>query len=84
MTLHEQIAHYGKLPLPLEPELGKCSLTVGEILALAPGSVIKLSRPVGEKIDINVAGVRFGSGELVRMGGVLSVRFAGFHNGHSE
>lgn len=80
MTLNEQMAHYGKLPLPLEPELGRCSLTVGEILALAPGSLIKLSRPVGEKIDINVAGVRFGSGELIRMGGVLSLRIAGFHS----
>ena len=79
MTLQEQIAHYGKLPLPLETELGRCSLTVGEILELAPGSVIKLSRPLGEKIDIHVAGVRFGSGELVRMGGVLSIRMAGFH-----
>jgi len=80
VTLNEQMAHYGKLPLPLEPELGRCSLTVGEILALAPGSLIKLSRPVGEKIDINVAGVRFGSGELIRMGGVLSLRIAGFHS----
>jgi flagellar motor switch/type III secretory pathway protein FliN len=84
VTLQEQIARYGKLPLPLQPELGRCSLTVGEILALAPGSLIQLSRPLGEKIDINVAGVRFGSGELVRMGGVLSVRFAGFHAGHEE
>jgi len=79
VTLQEQIAHYGKLPLPLEPELGRCSLTVKEILALAPGSLIKLSRPLGDKIDINVAGVRYGSGELVRMGGVLSLRLAGFH-----
>ena len=79
MNLQEKIAHYGKLPLPLQPELGQCSLTVGEILALAPGSVIKLSRPLGERIDINVAGARFGSGELIRMGGVLSVRIAGFH-----
>ena len=84
MTLQEQIARYGKLPLPLQPELGQCSLTVGEILALAPGSLIKLSKPLGEKIDINVAGVRFGSGELVRMGGVLSVRVAGFHTVRDE
>jgi flagellar motor switch/type III secretory pathway protein FliN len=84
VTLQEQIAHYGKLPLPLQPELGRCSLTVGEILALAPGSLIKLSRPLGDKIDINVAGVRFGSGELVRMGGVLSVRVAGFHTANED
>ena len=84
MTLQEQLSHYGKLPLPLEPELGRCSLTVGDILALAPGSLIKLSRPLGEKIDINVAGVRFGSAELVKMGGVLSVRLSGFHKPQDE
>ena len=84
MTLHEQMAHYGKLPLSFQPELGQCTLTVGEIVALAPGSLIKLSRPLGEKIDLHVAGVRFGSGELVRMGGVLSVRVAGFHTANGE
>ena len=84
MNLNEQIAHYGKLPLPFEPELGQCTLTVGEIVALGPGSLIKLSTPLGEKIDVNVAGVRFGSGELVRVGGALSVRITGFHSGSGE
>jgi len=84
VNLQEQIAHYGKLPLPFQSELGQCSLTVKEILALAPGSVIKLTRPLAEKIDINVAGARFGSGELIRMGGVLSVRIAGFHTVNAE
>lgn len=84
MTLNEQMAHYGKLPLPLQPELGRCTLTVGEILALAPGSVVKLSKPLGDRIDIHVAGVRFGSGELVRVGGVLSVRMAAFHSANDE
>jgi flagellar motor switch protein FliN len=84
VTLNEQISRYGKLPLPLEPQLGQCTLTVGEILALTPGSVIKLSRPLGEKIDIDVAGVRFGSGELVRVGGVLSLRITGFHSTEGE
>jgi flagellar motor switch/type III secretory pathway protein FliN len=84
VTLNEQMAHYGKLPLPLQPELGQCTLTVGEILALAPGSVVKLSKPLGDRIDIHVAGVRFGSGELVRVGGVLSVRMAAFHNANGE
>ena len=84
MNFNEQIEHYGKLPLSFQPELGQCTLTVGEIVALGPGSLIKLSRPLGEKIDVNVAGVRFGSGELVRVGGVLSVRMTGFHSGHDE
>jgi len=84
VTLNEQIAHFGKLPLPLQPELGQCTLTVAEIVALAPGSLIKLSRPLGEKIDINVAGVPFGTAELVRVGGVLSVRMTGFYSPNSE
>ena len=84
MNLQEQIGHFGKLPLPLQPELGQCSLTVAEILALAPGSLIKLTRPLGEKIDINVAGARFGSGELIRMGGVLSLRITAFHTVSAE
>jgi flagellar motor switch/type III secretory pathway protein FliN len=70
--------------LSFEPELGQCTLSVGEIVALSPGSLITLSRPLGEKIDINVAGVRFGSGELVRVGGVLSIRMTGFHSGKAE
>jgi flagellar motor switch/type III secretory pathway protein FliN len=57
---------------------------VGEIVALAPGSLIKLSRPLGEKVDVNVGGVRFGSGELVRVGGALSVRMTGFHSANTE
>jgi flagellar motor switch/type III secretory pathway protein FliN len=84
VTLNEQMAHYGKLPLALQPELGQCTLTVGEILALAPGSVVKLSKPLGDRIDIHVAGVRFGSGELVRVGGVLSVRMAAFQSANGE
>lgn len=84
MNLNEQIAHYGKLPLPLEPELGRCSLTVGEILGLAPGSLIKLTRMLGDKIDVNISGVRFGSGELVRVGRNLSVRMVGFHTAADE
>jgi flagellar motor switch/type III secretory pathway protein FliN len=84
VTLEEKIARYGKLPLAFQPELGQCSLTVKEIVELAPGSLIKLSRPLGEMIDINVAGVRFGSGELIRMGGILSVRISGFHTPNAE
>jgi flagellar motor switch/type III secretory pathway protein FliN len=78
------MAHYGRLPLPLQPELGQCTLTVGEILALSPGSLIKLSRPLGEKINVNVAGVRFASGELIRLGGRLSLRIAEFHDAAKE
>ena len=41
--------------------------------------VIKLTRPVGAKIDVKVCGLPFASGELVRIGGVLSLRISGFH-----
>jgi flagellar motor switch protein FliN len=79
LTPEEQVARFAKLTLPLEPELGRCMMPVREILSLAPGSVIKLSRPVGARVDVRVGGAPFGTAELVRMGGVLSVRMTSFH-----
>lgn len=79
MTAAEQAARFAKLTLPLEPELGQCTMSVREILSLAPGSVIKLSRPVGSNVGVRVGGTPFGNAELLRMGGVLSIRMTSFH-----
>jgi flagellar motor switch protein FliN/FliY len=74
----ENITRYVGLKLPLEPELGRCVMSVREIIELAPGSVIKLPRPIGAKVDIHVGGALFGTGELVSLGGALALRFCGF------
>jgi len=80
----EQLARYAQLPVSVESELGQCSMSVREILSLAPGSVIKLSRPVAAKVDLFVGGAPFGSGELVRVRDSLGVRITNFATGKSS
>jgi flagellar motor switch protein FliN/FliY len=76
--LSERIARFGQVPLHVDSELGRCSMPVREILSLAPGSVIKLSSPLGSKVDVFVGGVPFGFGEMMRLGKSIGVRLTGF------
>jgi flagellar motor switch protein FliN/FliY len=70
----ENLARFASLALPVETELGRCTMSVREILALAPGSLIRLSRSVGSPVDLYVGGVRFSSGEIVKAGDSIAVR----------
>jgi flagellar motor switch protein FliN/FliY len=40
------------VPLDVSVELGRCRMTIQELLALAPGSVIELDKIAGEPLDI--------------------------------
>ena len=80
MATPEQIARFSQLPLAVESELGRTSMSVREILSLAPGSLIKLTRPIGGKVDLSVGGAPFGSGEMLRIGGIIAVKITGFAN----
>jgi flagellar motor switch/type III secretory pathway protein FliN len=53
-------------------------MSVREILSLAPGSVIKLTGPVGSKVGLSVGGAPFGAGEMIKVGGSLAVRITEF------
>lgn len=74
MITAETIARFAALPLTIESELGRCAMSVREILSLAPGSLIRLSRLVGSPVDLYVGGVRFSSGDIVRAGDSVGVR----------
>jgi flagellar motor switch protein FliN/FliY len=76
LTTAENLARFATLSLSVESELGRCTMSVREILALAPGSLVKLSRPVGSPVDLYVGGARFSSGEIVKTGDSLAVRIA--------
>jgi flagellar motor switch/type III secretory pathway protein FliN len=69
---------YAQLSFPLEAELGRCELSVGEILALAPGSVLTLDQPVGAKVNLFVGGASFCSGDMTRPGNSVALRITGF------
>lgn len=53
-------------------ELGRTTMSIGEILKLGPGSVIGLDRAVTEPVELLVQGVPFARGEVV----VIDDRFA--------
>jgi flagellar motor switch protein FliN/FliY len=74
----EQVSRFAQLPLAVESELGRCTMSVREILSLAPGSLIRLGRPVGSKVDLFIGGARFGAGELVQAGNSIAVRITAF------
>ena len=74
MTIADNLARFAGLSLPVESELGRCTMSVREILSLAPGSLIRLSRSVGSPVDLYVGGARFSSGEIVRAGDSMAVR----------
>lgn len=60
--------------MPVTASLGQTTLQVRQILQLAPGSVVKLDRQVGEPIDLYLRGVKFATAQLVVVGDRLGVR----------
>ncbi len=51
--------------VPVTIDLGGAILPLKEVLALGPGSVVKLDRPLGEPVDIKVNGELVGRGDVV-------------------
>jgi flagellar motor switch/type III secretory pathway protein FliN len=78
MNLADHIQQYGEIPLVVEPEIGRCMMRVSEILALAEGSVIKLTVPAGSKIQVFAGGAPFASGDLVKIGDTAVIRIGEF------
>ena len=55
-------------------ELGRASLSIGEVLKLNLGSVLELNRPVSEPVDLMVQGVRLARGEVVVVDDCFAIR----------
>jgi flagellar motor switch protein FliN len=53
------------VPVELAVEIGRTRMTIGETLALGPGSIITLDRLAGEPIDLLVNGKPIARGEGV-------------------
>jgi len=63
-----------ELPLRIVFEVGRLELSLGDVRQMAPGTVLPLSRPFDEALDIMASGRRIGRGEIVRIGDSLGVR----------
>ena len=53
------------VPVELTVEIGRTRMTIGETLALGPGSIVSLERLAGEPVDLLVNGKRIAYGEVV-------------------
>ena len=81
MTPQEEIAPLGEIPVEVEVELDRRTMTAREVLELEEGSVIGTGRSAGENIDLYIGGVLFGSGEIVAIENNLGVRITDFRDG---
>jgi flagellar motor switch protein FliN len=79
MTSHEEIAHLADVLVDVEVELDRKVMSIGAILNLKQGSVLKMTRSAGENIDILVGGTLVGFGEIVIIEETMGVRITDFN-----
>jgi len=60
--------------MPIDVCLGRAEMTVGQLLQLGPGSVIKLDKLAGEPVELLLRNVQFATGTLVVVGDQLGVK----------
>ena len=54
-----------EVPVELAVEIGRTRMTIGDALALGPGSIVALNRLAGEPVDLLVNGTPIARGEVV-------------------
>lgn len=79
MTSHEQIAGFEEIPVEVEVELDRKTMTVRQLLDLETGSVIRMNRSAGENIDILVGGALTAFGEIVIIEDSMGIRITDFN-----
>lgn len=60
--------------VPVWVELGRIEMTLGELLKLDEGAVVRLDRPVSEPVDLVSQGVRLARGEVVVVEDSFAIR----------
>ena len=81
-ALLNEMKALGDVPITLRAELDQTRLTFGEVLELEVDSVIQLSRPTGENIDVYAENVLIGWGEMLLVDGALTIRLADLRDAH--
>ena len=62
------------VPLDVSVELGRCRMTIHDLLALGPGAVIELDKVAGEPLDILINDRLVARGEAVVVNDKFGVR----------
>ena len=61
----EEVAFLADVPVEVEIELDRRMMRLRDILGLAAGSIIPMTKAAGDYLDIYVAGAPVGRGEVV-------------------
>ena len=62
------------VPVTISLEVGKATMTVGELIRLGQGAVVELDRAVGEPLDVMVNGALVAHGEIVLVNEKFGIR----------
>jgi flagellar motor switch protein FliN/FliY len=63
--MEDELQRLHDVPVELAVEIGRTRMTIGETLALCPGSIVSLNRLAGEPVDLLVNGRPIARGEVV-------------------
>jgi flagellar motor switch protein FliN/FliY len=63
--MHDELQRLHDVPVELAVEIGRTRMTIGETLALGPGSIVSLNRLAGGPVDLLVNGRPIARGEVV-------------------
>ena len=69
-----ELERLGQVTLELTVEVGRTRMTLGQALALGPGSVITLDRLADQPVDLLVNGMPVARGEVVVIDDVFGLR----------
>jgi len=79
MNPSEVLESFAELPFTVEAELGRLSLTIGEILALEEGTILRTDHPAGSPFPLSVGGAVIASAGAVVVGDLLAMRVESLH-----
>ncbi len=72
------------IPVTLRAELDRRCIRVRDLLKLEIDSVVPLTRPAGENIDLYLGRILIGSGEILVVEGVMALRVADLRDKGAE
>jgi flagellar motor switch protein FliN/FliY len=70
--MRASLERFSDVQVEISVEIGRVTMSLGDMLQLGPGSVVELDREITEPVMITAQGVRIASGEVV----VINDRFA--------
>ena len=62
--------------VPITVTIGKTEISVRRLLQLAPGSVVKLGKPIDEPVDLYLSDSKFARGSVVVVDGHFAVKIS--------